>query len=130
LTERLSLHMPHGIQVVSVEKIDRRRKAPRLKEGHYEIHFNGVGMREEHIEKFLLSGSFPIRKLGKKGERIIDARRLVKSLRVGSAHHVELVMSHGEGPEVKPAELLKEIFQLSSEEVTLIRILKTKQIIC
>jgi radical SAM-linked protein len=130
LTERLSHHMPRGIQIVSIEKIERLSKAPRLKEGHYEIHFDGLKMREEHIEKFLLSGSFPIRKSSKKGERVIDARPLVKSLRVGSPHHIELVMSHGEGPQVKPSELLKEIFQLNSEEATLIRILKTKQIIC
>ena len=130
LAERLSRHMPSGIQVVSTEKIDRRRRAPRLKEDHYEIYFNGVRMRGEKIEMFLLSGSFPVRKSGKKGERVIDARPLVKSLRVGSAHHVELVIRHGEGPEVKPADLLKEIFQLDSEELTLIRILKTKQILC
>jgi hypothetical protein len=74
--------------------------------------------------------SFPVLKPGKKGDRVIDARPLVKSIRIGSSHHIELVMSHGEGPEVKPADLIKEIFKLNSEEVTLIRILKTKQIIC
>ena len=130
LKERLWLHMPQGIQIISMEKVERRGKAPRLKESHYEIHFNGLGMREEPIERFLLSGSFPVLKPSKKGDRVIDARPLVKSIRIGSSHHIELVMSHGEGPEVKPADLIKEIFQLNSEELTLIRILKTKQIIC
>jgi radical SAM-linked protein len=130
LKERLWPHMPQGIQIISIEKVERRGKAPRLKEAHYEIHFNGLEMREEPIERFLLSGSFPVLKRSKKGDRVIDARPLVKSIRIGSSHHIELVMSHGEGPQVKPADLLKEIFKLNSEEVTLIRILKTKQTIC
>ena len=130
LKERLWPHMPQGIQIISIEKVERRGKAPRLKEAHYEIHFNGLEMREEPIERFLLSGSFPVLKPSKKGDRVIDARPLVKSIRIGSSHHIELVMSHGEGPQVKPADLLKEIFKLNSEEVTLIRILKTQQTIC
>ena len=130
LKEKLQPHIPHGIQIISIESVEKRGKPPRLKESYYEIHFNGLKMREENIEKFLLSSRFPIRKSGKRGDRVIDARPFVKSMRVSSSHHIELAMSHAAGPGVKPADLLKEIFQLSSEEVALIRILKTKQILC
>ena len=129
LKERLSPHMPRGIRILSAERLKARRKAPRLKEGHYEIHFNGLRTREEPVARFLLSEAFPIRRPGRKGDKVIDARPLVKTMRVGSPHHIELVMRHGEGPEVKPADLLKEIYQLNPEEVTLMRILKTKQIL-
>ncbi len=130
LKERLRSCLPQGIQIVSVDAVERAGRAPRLKEGHYEIHFNGLRVREEHIEVFLASEDFLMRKSGKRGNRMIDARPLVKSLRVKSSHHVELVMNHGAGPEVKPADLFKAIFHLSPEEAALTRILKTKQVIC
>jgi radical SAM-linked protein len=130
LKERLLLHMPDGIQIISMEKVERHGKAPRLKESHYEIHFNGQKMREEDVERFLLSSCFPVRKPGKRGDRVIDARPLIKSMLVKSSQLIELAMSHGAGPEVKPSDLLKEIFQWSSDDVALVRILKTKQILC
>jgi radical SAM-linked protein len=130
LKERLRLHMPDGIQIISMEKVERRGKAPVLKESHYEIHFDGQELRLENVERFLLSSCFPIRKPGKRGDRVIDARPLVKSMLARSSQLIELAMSHGAGPEVKPADLLKEIFQWSPDEVALVRILKTKQILC
>jgi hypothetical protein len=42
---------------------------------------------------------------------------------------LELVLAHGGGPEMKPADIVKEIWVLSEEQVEGMKVLKTKAVL-
>jgi hypothetical protein len=62
----------------------------------------------------------------KNGEKTVDIRSQVKALNLLSNGQLELVLRHGTGPGLKPAEIIKEIFNLPDSQIEGIRILKTK----
>jgi hypothetical protein len=65
----------------------------------------------------------------KNGKRTVDIRSQVKLLHLVSPHELELVTRHGIGPEMRPAEIIKEICALSEGELVGMRILKTKGVL-
>jgi radical SAM family uncharacterized protein/radical SAM-linked protein len=119
--------LPLGIELTSVEEVDRAEKAPRVKESHYEIFLDGLKVAQNDLERFLESSTFPVKKTGKKGARVVDARLLVKKIDLKAPYVIDLVMSHGAGPELKPSDLIKEVFHLEDQDVAGMRILKTAQ---
>jgi radical SAM family uncharacterized protein/radical SAM-linked protein len=126
---RIQPHLPQGIEIACLEEVSRSKKAPRLKESYYELCLNGLKLAPDDLERFLESGTFPVNKTGKKGDRVIDARLLVRKMALKTPHVIDLVMSHGPGPELKPSDLIKEVFHLKDQDVAGIRILKTRQIL-
>ncbi|MBW2105306.1 MAG: hypothetical protein JRI26_04585, partial [Deltaproteobacteria bacterium] len=58
-----------------------------------------------------------------------DIRSQVKALNVLSNSELELIVRYGKGPELKPAEIIKNVFTLHDSQIEGMRILKTKSII-
>jgi hypothetical protein len=63
------------------------------------------------------------------GEKIVDIRSQVKALHVLSNDGLELTVRHGKGPELKPAEIIKNVFTLHDGQIEGMRVLKTKSLI-
>jgi radical SAM-linked protein len=126
---RIQPHLPQGIKLTSLEEVSRARRAPRLKESHYELHLNGLRVATDDLERFLESSTFRVSKTGKKGDRLIDARLFVRKMALKTPHVIDLVVSHGPGPEPKPSDLVKGVFHLKDQDVAGIRVLKTRQVL-
>jgi hypothetical protein len=62
-------------------------------------------------------------------ERTIDIRSQVKALCLMAGDELELTTRHGIGPEMKPAEIIKEVFALSDAQVEAMRVLKTRSVL-
>jgi hypothetical protein len=90
---------------------------------------NGAEFNKEDLEKFLKSDYFAVVKVNRKGERRINARPLVKSMRLTSPNRVKLVLKHTAGPELKPDEIVKALFSLNDLHVNDIKTVKTKQLL-
>ncbi|MBW2358104.1 MAG: DUF2344 domain-containing protein [Deltaproteobacteria bacterium] len=86
--------MPSGIAVTSVEEILLSKKKGRLKESHFLISLNGFELKEEDVDRFLNSDYFPVVKVGKKGEYEINARPLVKSIKLALPNKISLDVKH------------------------------------
>ena len=82
------------------------------------------------MEEFIRADDFPVLKRGKHGERVVNARALVKSMSLNGPDGLDLVMNHGPGPGLKPAEIIKEVFQLSGSDLDGVKVLKVKQVLC
>jgi hypothetical protein len=65
----------------------------------------------------------------KNGERTVDIRSQVRVLQLISPHELELVTRHGMGPEMRPAEIIREICSLTEDELAGMRIVKTKGVL-
>ena len=128
LEAKLGHQLPAGIRIVSIEDISNRLKRPRLKESHFYITMKGMKIEHCSLKTFLKSDQFPILKMGKKGEQLVDARPLVKSIRYNPPHDLSLVINHLAGPALKPTDIIKGIFHLKEDQVEGLKILKTGQV--
>jgi radical SAM-linked protein len=129
IREHVQARLPQGIELTFLEEADTAGKAPRIRESHYDIYLDGLRVAQDDLDRFLEASVFPVSKMGKKGPRVVDARQLVKRIALKSPSTIELVISHGPGPELKPSDLVKEVFHLADRDLAGIRILKTGQVL-
>jgi len=126
--EKIDQQLPTGIRINFLEDITHKVKGHRLRESHFYITTNGLKMDPTDLENFLQSDYFPITKSGKKGNQIINARSLVKSMSLTPHHGLNLIVTHPSGPELKPIDIIMAVFHLDNHHVKDIKILKTKQV--
>ncbi|MFC1493760.1 TIGR03960 family B12-binding radical SAM protein [Thermodesulfobacteriota bacterium] len=125
----LNKQLPEGFKILAVEKIKEGYSKSHLKESHYLITVNDMKMNSSKILSFLSSDIFNITKKTKKGIKEINARELVKSINLQPDGNIDLVIKHVNGPEIKPVQIVASVFDIASEDMEKIKILKTKQIL-
>jgi len=130
LREHLARELPSGIEVILLEALSHKAKPVRIKETHFQVTANGLILDPKRLEEFIRSDEFPIRKRGKQGERLVNAKALVKSMRLNPPNGVNLVMNHRPGPGLKPTEIMREVFLLSGPDLDGLKVLKVKQELC
>ncbi len=129
LKDRLNLELPPGIKISFVQKLYSNTKKPRLKESHFLVTLGDIELNESDLDKFCKTDHFPVAKRNRKGEHQIDAKLLVKSIAMISQNSVKIILRGTNGPELRPAELVKEIFSLKNESVMEMQTLKTGQVL-
>jgi len=127
LEEQLANRLPEEIHLLSLEAWPLGAASPKLKESTYEIDFEEDGFRSADLDRFFLAESFPAVKKGKKGEKTVDLRTLVKSVDILGPSKVCLVIRHTGGPELKPAEMMKSIFSIPEDKI--LKVVKTDEVV-
>jgi len=128
LKNRLNRQLPDGLRVNIIEDIGLADHGRTLIESHFQVKVNGLKIDETYINKFLDSENFPVIKNSKKGNRVVNARSLVKDITYIPPKTLFLVMKHISGPEIKPIQIIQKIFHLKDHNMEKIKILKTKQV--
>jgi radical SAM family uncharacterized protein/radical SAM-linked protein len=123
--ERLNRELPPGIKVLFMKEISTKAPPPRTKESYFCIKVNG-SFSEARLDRFLRVDTYPVVKRHKNNDRTVDIRSQVRELNLLSKDEIQLVVRHGRGPGVKPAEIMREIFALPDSQMEEMRILKTK----
>jgi len=126
--KRLNKELPSGIRVLSMEEIAIKEPSPRIKESYFHIQANGFFNKEAAVRFLLLKTCLAVKK-HRNGEKKVDIRSQVKGLHLLSDGELELIVRHGRGPELKPAEILKKVFALPDSQIEGMRVLKTKSLI-
>ena len=126
--ERLNRELPSGVRVLFMDEIARRLPPPRIKESHFHVKIHG-SFNKEDLDRFLSATTYPVVREHRNGERTVDIRYLVKEFNLLSKDELELVVRHGRGPEMKPAEIIREVFALPESQIEGVRVLKTKGVI-
>jgi len=126
--KKLNKELPSGIRVISMEEIAIKEAPPRIKESYFHVQANGY-FNKEAVDSFLMLKTCLAVKKRRNGEKIVDIRSQVKALHVLSNGELELILRHGEGPELKPTEIIKNVFSLHDNQIEGMRVLKTKSII-
>jgi radical SAM family uncharacterized protein/radical SAM-linked protein len=127
LKEKLANRLPEGIRLLSLEERPLGAASPKLKESTYEIDLDGTGFKSADVDIFLVAESFPVVKQGKKGQKTVDLRTLVKSVDILGSGKVCLVIRHTGGAEVKPAEMIKSIFSIPEDKI--LNVVKTGEVV-
>ncbi|MBW2128139.1 MAG: TIGR03960 family B12-binding radical SAM protein [Deltaproteobacteria bacterium] len=126
--DRIQGQLPAGVKILGIEEITGLKKRERLKESHYVVTTEGWKINELDLRHFMEQDRFLVKKKGLKGDRMVDARKVVDSLQWIGSNCMKMVIRHTEGPELKPVEILKEVLRLSDKDLRKIKILKTRQV--
>ncbi|HUT70596.1 MAG TPA: TIGR03960 family B12-binding radical SAM protein [Desulfatiglandales bacterium] len=126
--DRLNKELPSGIRVLFAEEVSIDNPSPQIKESHFLLTIHG-SFKSDDLDRFLKLRSYMAIKRQRNGERTVDIRSQVKVLHLVSPHELELVTRHGIGPEMRPAEIIKEICALSEGDLVGMRIVKTRGVL-
>ncbi len=125
---RLNTELPSGIRVLSMQEVPTNAPPPRIKESYFHIKING-SFNKGNLDRFLRLNAYPVIRKRRNGDRTVDIRSQVKELNLLSKEEMELVLRHGIGPGMKPAGIIKEVFDLTDNQIEGMTILKTKCIL-
>jgi len=117
--------LPAGIRVLTIEEVFPKEHPPQVKESTFQVSVRG-SVKEEDMIRFLRLSACPVVQKRGNMERTIDIRSQVKGLQLLSGNEIEMVVRHDGGPEMKPSEIIGEIFSLTDSQAEEIRVLKTK----
>jgi radical SAM family uncharacterized protein/radical SAM-linked protein len=129
LMERLNSALPSGIRIVSVEDITGEKKRPQIRESRFRMTLDGLNPSVSALERFMGSEVVPATRKGKDREISVNARASVVSMERTSPHEITLVLNHGNGPQLRPAEILQIACGLREDEVKRVRVVKTGQVL-
>ncbi|NLA74541.1 MAG: DUF2344 domain-containing protein, partial [Deltaproteobacteria bacterium] len=126
--EKLNSCLPEGVRVMDIQDITGISKGMAIRESRYHMGISGIDIDRELLNEFINTASFEVIKRSGKGDKKVDARKLVKSISFISHDTIELVTHHTEGPELKPASIIGEIFRIAPEDLHRIKVLKVEQV--
>ena len=126
---KVNRELPEGMRITVVHKVFPSEKKPRIKASRFLITLKGTLFEEADLMKFLGSRHFEVVKVNKKGEHIIDARNLVTDMRIVSPEKIDLTIRQTDTLTLKPSEIIKGVFSLKEDDLSMMNILKTDQIL-
>ncbi len=128
LREKLDSQLPEDIRISDVQEVTGRSKSVVIKESHYNINLTGLEINRQDLDSFTGADNYEITKKTKKGSRKIDARKLVKNIAFCSDGNIDLKIINGNGSELKPVQIISEIFSINQNDIAKIRITKVNQV--
>jgi radical SAM-linked protein len=128
LVAKVNAQLPAAVRITMAEPLNQGQGA-RIKESRFLITLNGTRPSAEALEQFLSADVVPASKQGKRGQIVLNARPLVRSIEILSTGEISMVTAHGEGPELRPLDLLRAVFGLTESQVRSARIIKTMQVL-
>jgi radical SAM family uncharacterized protein/radical SAM-linked protein len=127
LKNALNRELPPFLRVTEVKTALAAAPKETVTECHYRLTLTGGRASEEHLQAFREKEAFYVKKAGKNGIKRIDAKPFIRDIRMVSPEVVDLRLKQGEGPVLRPAEIIKTIFDLP--ETACVRVLKTRQVL-
>jgi radical SAM-linked protein len=129
LVTKLNGQLPDPIRITMAEPLNAGQGSAKIKESRFLVTLNGARPSAENVDRFLNEERVPVAKQGKRGQVMVDARPMIKSIEILATGEVDMLMAHAEGPELKPLDLLKAVFGLTESQVRSARVIKTMQVL-
>jgi radical SAM family uncharacterized protein/radical SAM-linked protein len=129
LVAKINDQLPDSIHITMAEPLRQQQGSARIKESRFLITLNGARPSAMDLDRFLNADVVPVARQGKKGQIVINARPLARSIEILPTGEIDMVMVHAEGPSLKPMELLRAIFGMTESQVSSARITKTMQVL-
>ncbi|MBW2096768.1 MAG: TIGR03960 family B12-binding radical SAM protein [Deltaproteobacteria bacterium] len=129
LMKEVNKQLPQGISISKAEVLEKNRKKARLKQSQYVITLQEKLLKESAVAQFLHSDTWQVTKVTSKGEKEMNARRLVESIEILSSDSLQMRIHHNSGPGLNTKEIVAAIFSLNPSETAGLRIVKTGQVL-
>jgi len=126
LVESLNQVLPPGLKVLTATRLPRRSPPPKPQAAVYQVVSPEPLFAEEIAAQFLAREEVAITRKRPKEERAVDLRPLVALLQVADPRHLEVHLRVREKDNVKVAEALAAVFNLTDDQARDLQILKTR----
>lgn len=126
IIEKLNEQLPEGLSVIGCEE-DQNLKDKSFKAAIYlyEVILSPGGFDKNSLELFEKGADTVIERTNKKGAlKKIDLKEVISSIDLISPVRLKMTLSSGSGIMVRPAEVIKKIFNLSEENLKMSLIVK------
>jgi len=125
ITKKLNEELPEGLCVIACKECVPEEKTNSLKIYSYEVTLMCGKLCNEHLKIYEMSDKLEIEKTNRKGKRkFINLKEVIKTIRMESNSRLKMTLSNESGNMVRPADVLKKIFQLTDEEIKTARVVK------
>jgi radical SAM family uncharacterized protein/radical SAM-linked protein len=128
----LARELPEGLEPLDAAEIDRRATSiDRSTVAHvYEVDVAALddppsaATLADAVARFYAAATVPVRKHSRHGERVVDARPLVRALRLAGDRRLAIELAAGPDGTLKPATLVATLLGLPDAVVPLVRVHK------
>jgi len=128
LISSLNQQLPEGFTILNIAAgLDNKEKAPDKLRTCYQVSLSRQLSQDDldRLQEFLDKESVTVTKLRKGRTRLFDIRKQVAEMQVLQNGKIELIqISHQDKASSKPMEIIREVFELTDDEVLDARIIK------
>ncbi|MEN8210326.1 MAG: TIGR03960 family B12-binding radical SAM protein [Thermodesulfobacteriota bacterium] len=123
----LNKTLPEGLCITGCKPFNKLEKK-KSRTSLYTIKFLEVCLEKEKVDQFLTLSEFIVEDLSKKGKiRKTDLRKAVKKISFIDLQNIEIVIKKFNERIIRPAQILKECFELDENIINCAKIKKMKQ---
>jgi len=126
--QQLSAQLPAGLAVHDCRPAPLRSKDPAKRQQTWRITLTGAQFDRQKLERFIRRVEAPLRWTNRKGKlKNIDLKRMVKDISIVNSACLEMTLAGGQGPTVRPGQVLGYIFNLTAPQIKQARIVKLRE---
>jgi len=121
----LNTHLPDGLRVHDCRLAPLKSRAHTAKSSVYQISIPGHDFDPDKLAAFHTSSEVAFTLTNRKGKlKKIDLKDMVVNIELSDLKHLQTTLKSEPGKTVRPAEVLRHIFDLADEEIKKARVVK------
>ncbi len=124
IINRLNPELPRGLRVHAIRN-DLKKKLTETIQTDYTVTLKEGGFENSKLGEFLKADSWQFKKPGKKGRvKELDLKKMVENIVISSKKELSLTLIRASGKTIRPADVVKSVFNLDLGLIRKARIIK------
>jgi radical SAM family uncharacterized protein/radical SAM-linked protein len=125
---RLFRQMPEGLEIIGCTPYVRRSPSGSEEMQEYGVELKDGFFLQKELDCFLMQQSVTIERKSKKGKPVVvDLKNVVSDIRRVDSHHVFMTLGKEKNLMVRPAQVMKTVFNLTDQQILTAIITKRKK---
>jgi radical SAM family uncharacterized protein/radical SAM-linked protein len=125
VVQGLQAHLPEGLRILDCRLAPLKTKAREGRTGVYQLSIHGYDFDRGKLATFVDSSEVLFTRSNRKGKlKKINLKDMVVNIELSDSKYLEMTLRSEPGKTVRPADVLRHVFDLSDEEIKKARIVK------
>jgi radical SAM family uncharacterized protein/radical SAM-linked protein len=125
LVRDLNSHLPAGLRILDCHLAPLKTKVQKGRTNDYRLSIPGYELEQQKIAAFTSSSEFLFTRSNRKGKlKKIDLKDMVVNIELADSKFLEMTLRSEPGQTVRPADVLRHVFDLPEEVIKKARIVK------
>jgi radical SAM family uncharacterized protein/radical SAM-linked protein len=121
----LNAHLPEGLSIHACRLAPLKTRANTTRASAYQVSLSGCDFEKEKLEAFISSSDATVTRTNRKGKlKKINLKDMVVNIELSDSKHLQMTLKSEPGKSVRPAEVLRHVFDLPEEEIKKARVVK------
>ena len=127
VVKELNPHLPDGLHIHDCRLASRKLRAPAPTSNIYQISITDQDFDIQKLARFNKSTGVSIALMNRKGKlKNIDLKDMVVNITLSDLKNLQMTLKSEPGKTIRPAEVLRHVFDLTEEEIKKARVVKLK----